>query len=73
MSTGMQRQKVAFGYAGQPDSPRVCRISSVDVLPSTRFSLVPRMYLYVLVMRTFHYHLHLIYQAADDIKSLRSC
>jgi hypothetical protein len=36
------------------------------------YSLGPRMYAYVLAMRTFHYHLHLIYQAADNIESLRS-
>jgi hypothetical protein len=35
------------------------------------YSLVLRMYSYVLAMRTFHYHLHLIYQAADNVKSLR--
>jgi hypothetical protein len=36
------------------------------------YSFVPRMYSYVLAMRTFHYHLYLIYQAADNVKSLRS-
>ena len=30
------------------------------------------MYSYVLKMRTFHYHLHLIDQAADNIVSLRN-
>ena len=27
---------VIFNHAGQPDTPRVCRISSVDALPSTK-------------------------------------
>jgi hypothetical protein len=35
------------------------------------YSFVPRMYSYVLAMRTFHYQLYLIDQAADNVKSLR--
>ena len=35
-------------------------------------SLGPRTYSYALAVRTFHYHLHLTYQAADNVKSLRS-
>ena len=34
--------------------------------------LVPLMYSYELAMRTFHYYLHIIDQAVDDIKSLRN-
>ena len=50
---------------------------SVEYHPSTPFHLqgfnfVPRMYSYVLAKRTFHYYLHLIYQVADNAKSLRS-
>ena len=36
------------------------------------YSLVPRMYSYVLAMRTFHYHLHLIDEVVDNVKSLCS-
>ena len=53
--------------------PRACRTSSVDALPSTRSGLVPRKNSYKLVVRTFHYYLHPIGQAVDNVKSLRNC
>ena len=73
MRTGGSSYKVIFDYTSQMDIPRLSRISSVDALPSARLIFRSTMeYLYVLKMRTFHYHLHLIEQAADNVISLRN-
>jgi hypothetical protein len=47
---------VIYDYAGEPDIPRVCRISSVDALPSTRS--VSRITL--VLIRIGHAHLPLL-------------
>ena len=72
MRTRGQSYKVIFDYASQVDIPRLSRISSVDALPSARLIFRTMEYLYVLKMRTFHYHLHLIEQTADNVISLRN-
>ena len=53
-------------------TPRACRTSSVDALPSTRQGLVPRKNSYKQAVRTFHYYLHAICKAVDNVKSLRN-
>jgi hypothetical protein len=63
--------KVLFDYAGQMDIPRLRRISSVDALPSTGLVFRIWMYSYRLKLRTFHYYLYLIDEAADNVESLR--
>ena len=45
------------------------RLSMPFHLPD--LSLAPRTYSYGLVIRTFHYYLHIIDQAVDNVKGLR--
>jgi len=71
MRTRGRSCKVLFDYAGQMDIPRLRRISSVDVLPSIRLVFRTMDVLIRTKMLTFHYYLHLIYQAANNVVSLR--
>jgi hypothetical protein len=69
--TSGQVKKMIFDYAGQSDTPRVCRISSVDAFPSARSESRTTHILIRLVIRTFHYYLHIIDQTVDNVKGLR--
>ena len=59
-------------HTDEPYTPRACWRSSVDALPSTRSGLVSCENSHELAVRTFHYYLHAIGQATDNVKSLRN-